>query len=110
MNEIKEMEEAERIEEMEVEDETLAKVEEELDLKEIVLVVQGKKIKVERQKLALISKFFRALFSHQFEVGSCSWVFLLLLPSTISVNPYTVCPILQAGLIYQKRGYMAGTI
>jgi len=36
-------------------------------LKEIVLVVQGKKIKVDRHRLAIVSKFFRALFSHQFE-------------------------------------------
>jgi len=40
---------------------------EEGELKEIVLVVQGRKIKVDRSSLAIISKFFRALFSHQFE-------------------------------------------
>lgn len=36
-------------------------------LSSIVLVVQGKQIQVERQSLALVSKFFRALFSHEFE-------------------------------------------
>jgi hypothetical protein len=36
-------------------------------LKEIVLVVKGRKIRVDRGNLAIISKFFRALFSHQFE-------------------------------------------
>ena len=33
----------------------------------IVLVVQGTHIVVERSSLALVSKFFRALFSHKFE-------------------------------------------
>merc|ERR1719187_2706534 len=34
---------------------------------EVVLVVKGRRIRVERSRLALVSKFFRALFSHQFE-------------------------------------------
>lgn len=33
----------------------------------IVLIVQGRRIQVDRVSLALVSKFFRALFSHQFE-------------------------------------------
>jgi len=33
----------------------------------IVLVVQGRRIQVDRVSLALVSKFFKALFSHQFE-------------------------------------------
>jgi len=33
----------------------------------IVLVVQGRRIQVDRASLALVSKFFKALFSHQFE-------------------------------------------
>ena len=33
----------------------------------LVLVVQGTHIVVERSSLALVSKFFRALFSHKFE-------------------------------------------
>ena len=33
----------------------------------IILVVQGTHIVVERSSLALVSKFFRALFSHKFE-------------------------------------------
>jgi hypothetical protein len=37
------------------------------ELREIVLVVQGRRIRVDRSSLAIISKFFRALFSHQFE-------------------------------------------
>merc|ERR1712179_226085 len=32
-----------------------------------VLVVQGRRIQVDRASLALVSKFFKALFSHQFE-------------------------------------------
>jgi len=36
------------------------------ELTSVVLVVQGKKIIVKRQSLALVSKFFRALFSHEF--------------------------------------------
>jgi len=40
---------------------------EEEELTEIVLVVQGRRIKVHRGSLAIISKFFRALFSHRFE-------------------------------------------
>jgi len=34
---------------------------------EVVLVVKGRRIRVDRSRLALVSKFFRALFSHQFE-------------------------------------------
>jgi len=33
----------------------------------IVLIVQGRRIQVDRISLALVSKFFKALFSHQFE-------------------------------------------
>jgi len=38
-----------------------------LSLTEVVLVVRGRRIRVDRARLALVSKFFRALFSHQFE-------------------------------------------
>jgi len=38
-----------------------------LERQKIVLVVQGKEIVVERSSLAVVSKFFRALFSHKFE-------------------------------------------
>jgi len=41
--------------------------EREQELREIILVVQGRRIKVDRSSLAIISKFFRALFSHRFE-------------------------------------------
>lgn len=41
--------------------------EERQGLREIVLVVQGRRITVDRTSLAIISKFFRALFRHQFE-------------------------------------------
>ena len=34
---------------------------------QIILVVQGRQITVQRSALALVSKFFRALFSHQFQ-------------------------------------------
>lgn len=34
---------------------------------QIILVVQGRQITVRRSALALVSKFFRALFSHQFQ-------------------------------------------
>lgn len=37
------------------------------DLSTIVLVVEGKRIIVDRDSIALISRFFRALFTHQFE-------------------------------------------
>ena len=33
----------------------------------IVLIVQGRRIQVDRVSLALVSKFFKALFTHQFE-------------------------------------------
>jgi len=33
----------------------------------VTLVVQGRRIQVDRVSMALVSKFFRALFSHQFE-------------------------------------------
>jgi len=36
-------------------------------MRDIVLVVQGQQIRVDRGSLAIISKFFRALFSHKFE-------------------------------------------
>ena len=41
---------------------------EELCPTEVVLVVRGRRIRVLRARLALVSKFFRALFSHKFEV------------------------------------------
>lgn len=41
--------------------------EENVDLSEVVLVVQGRRIRVDRTSLAVVSKFFRALFSHKFE-------------------------------------------
>ena len=34
---------------------------------QIILVVQGRQIAVRRSALAVVSKFFRALFSHQFQ-------------------------------------------
>jgi len=40
---------------------------EELCRTDVVLVVKGRRIRVDRARLALVSKFFRALFSHQFE-------------------------------------------
>ena len=46
---------------------------EELCLTEVVLVVRGRRIRVDRARLALVSKFFRALFSHQFEVHFRLW-------------------------------------
>lgn len=68
MNKYQEMEEAERINDVEEDEASEDVLEEECrDLGEIVLVVQGKKIRVDRRRLALISKFFRALFSHHFE-------------------------------------------
>lgn len=38
-----------------------------LCLTEVVLVVRGRRIRVDRARLALVSKFFKALFSHKFE-------------------------------------------
>ena len=35
-------------------------------MEQIILVVQGHQIPVQREALALVSKFFKALFSHQF--------------------------------------------
>jgi len=50
-----------------VEEEVEWEVEEELGSHEIVLVVRGRRIKGDRSSLATVSKFFKALFSHQFE-------------------------------------------
>ena len=33
---------------------------------EIILVVEGQRITVQRSSIALVSKFFKALFSHEF--------------------------------------------
>ena len=39
----------------------------ELEEDQIILVVEGQKITVRRTALALVSKFFKALFSHEFQ-------------------------------------------
>lgn len=48
-------------------DQELREIIDDEELREIVLVVQGRQIRVDRTSLAIVSKFFRALFSHQFE-------------------------------------------
>lgn len=58
------------------EEEEEEEVDEDEELREIVLVVQGRRIKVDRGSLAIVSKFFRALFSHQFEDSNKAVLYL----------------------------------
>jgi len=57
----------------------------------IVLVVEGARITVERNSIALISRFFKALFSHQFEDSRApvlhldNWAKMGLTPTAVKV-------------------------